>query len=45
MKGILVSIHQRGSLLDLWIRNENNKKEKITITDFKPYFYVESEYR
>ena len=44
MKGILVSIHQRGSLIDLWIRDKNNKKQKITISDFKPYFYVQTEY-
>ena len=44
MKGILVSIHQRGSLIDLWIRDENNKKQKITISDFKPYFYAKTDY-
>ncbi len=48
MKGILVSTHRRGSLVDLWIRGENNKKYQITVLDFQPYFYVENkngEYR
>ncbi|RKX94157.1 MAG: hypothetical protein DRP84_07430 [Spirochaetes bacterium] len=48
MKGILVSTHRRGSLVDLWIRGENNKKYQITVLDFQPYFYVEDkngEYR
>ena len=48
MKGILVSTHRRGSLVDLWIRGENNKKYQITVLDFQPYFYIENkngEYR
>jgi len=48
MKGLLISAHRRGSLVDLWVRAENNKKYQITILDFQPYFYVEDkngEYR
>ena len=44
MKGIIISIHRRGSLIDLWLRNENNKKQLFTISDFKPYFFIESDY-
>ena len=44
MRGILISTHRHGSLIDLWIRNENNQKRQITISDFKPYFYIESDY-
>jgi len=48
MKGILISTHRRGSLVDLWIRGENNEKYQITVLDFQPYFYIENkngEYR
>jgi len=44
MKGLFISSHRRGSLIDLWLRGEDAKKYYLTITDFKPYFYVESEY-
>ena len=42
MKGIIISGHRRGSLIDIWLRTENNEKQQITISDFKPYFYVEN---
>lgn len=44
MKGLLVSGHRRGSLIDLWLRGEDNKKYHITVNDFKPYFYVKNDY-
>ena len=44
MKGILISSHRRGNLIYLWLRTENNEKQKIVIDDFKPYFYVASDY-
>jgi len=48
MRGLLISAHRRGSLVDLWVRSENNKKYQITVLDFQPYFYIEDkngEYR
>ena len=42
MRGIVISGHRRGSMIDLWIRTEDNQKQQITISDFKPYFYVEN---
>ena len=42
MRGIVISGHRRGSLIDLWVRTEDNQKQLVTISDFKPYFYVEN---
>jgi len=42
MKGLLISAHRRGSLVDLWIRDGSNQKRQVTISDFQPYFYVEN---
>ena len=44
MKGLLISSHRRGSLIDLWIRTEDNQKRQITVSDFEPYFYVAGDY-
>lgn len=42
MKSLLISSHRRGSLINLWVRDEDNQKRQITISDFQPYFYVEN---
>ena len=44
MKALLISAHRRGSLIDLWVRDEDNQKRQITIDDFQPYFYVAGDY-
>jgi len=41
MKGLIVSAHRRGCLVDLWVRTKDNNKREVTILDFQPYFYVE----
>ena len=43
-KGLLISAHRRGNLIYLWLRTENNEKQKIVVDDFKPYFFIESDY-
>ena len=43
-RGLLISAHRRGSLVDLWVRTEDNQKRQITVTDFEPYFYVQGDY-
>jgi len=43
MKGLIVTAHRRGCLVDLWVRTEDNGKQQITILDFQPYFYVEDD--
>jgi len=42
IRGRLVSIKYRYGtpIIDMWIRTEDDKKVKVTITDFRPYFYV-----
>ena len=45
MKGLLVSAHRRGSIVDLWVRTEDNNKQHISILDFQPYFYVKDTMR
>ena len=44
MKSLLISAHRRGSLVDIWIRTEDNQKRQITVSDFEPYFYVAGDY-
>ena len=44
MRAVLVSAHRRGSLIDIWLRSENNQKQLITISDFRPYFYVQGDF-
>lgn len=44
MRGIVVSAnYHSGNLIDLWIRCEDGSKVKVTVNDFKPYFYVPSD--
>lgn len=44
MKYLLISGHRNGALINLWLRGEDNKKHRITINDFKPYFYISNDY-
>jgi len=44
MKGIIISGHRRGSMIDIWLRTETNEKQKLTISDFSPYFYVSNDF-
>jgi len=41
MRGLIVKVSNEGNLIYLYVRGEDGKKYKLTITDFKPYFYVE----
>lgn len=44
MKALLISAHRRGRLIDIWIRTDTNMKKQITVGDFQPYFYIESDF-
>jgi len=44
MKSLYICGNRRGSLIDIYVRGEDNKKHKLTVTDFRPYFYVPNEY-
>lgn len=44
MKALLISSHRRGSLIDIWARGEDNQKRQLTISDFKPYFFVQNDF-
>lgn len=44
MRSLYICGNRRGSLIDIYVRGEDNKKYKLTIEDFRPYFYVPNEY-
>ena len=41
-KGLLTSIVKRKHEIYLWVRISENQKVRLSITDFRPYFYVPS---